>query len=151
MDISFESGTTSDSSEVLKRIQKETQRLRRRISNDKSAYSEDSNTNNLSLYDDEQSQLDEEYHHPDQTSNGKGQEKSESFDHPSIEVTGSGTINPPPKLHYIVDNSTGSVFEDPVPRSNMSSHLKDEHEAFKQRCVEESSRCTAIPVEAKAS
>jgi hypothetical protein len=39
----------------------------------------------------------------------------------------------PPSTSLVIDPSTGSYFEDPVPSNQMSSHLKSEHEAFKAR------------------
>lgn len=55
---------------------------------------------------------------------------------PSIELSPSGTpfeeIEAAPPL-LTVENEDSSKHKDPVPASNMSAHLKNEHEAFKQR------------------
>lgn len=38
---------------------------------------------------------------------------------------------------FLIDPSSSQFFEDPVPKQNMSDHLKSQHEAFKSRYVEQ--------------
>jgi hypothetical protein len=97
---------SKDSQEVLKRIQKETQRVKRRLAEDSG---------------------------PKQR-----QEQCNNNQHPSFEVTAPhGTVQEvsPNHREFLIEASTGSYFEDPVPANQMSNHLKNEHEAFKARCV----------------
>ena len=100
------------SADTLKRIQKETQRVKRRLTNDSDRTPPQQQQNNHH----------HQNHHPVQVSaphrihQHRQQEKA-------------------PEL--ILEPSTGSYFEDPVPANQMSNHLKNEHEAFKARYVEQ--------------
>lgn len=114
-----ESTAARSSEEVLKRIQQETQRVRRRLTNDSG---DDSIENGNRRHKKEEQYLEE------QGVNA------------SIEISRSGVpIETTPESYdnstipYIVEGSESHTFEDPVPARNMSSHLKSEHEAFKQR------------------
>jgi hypothetical protein len=95
------------SQEVLIRIQEETKRVKRRLTAD----------------------------------SGPKERQEEQFNnnhHPSFEVTApNGTVEEvsPNHRELPIEASTGSYFEDPVPANQMSNHLKNEHEAFKARCV----------------
>jgi hypothetical protein len=111
---------------TLKRIQKETERVRKRLTYEAA--------------------IDEAH---------KGQEQYQtnpctSTDYPSIEVAESGAVStttrhntspdtagspPSSSRAFNIEASEGVFFEDPVPARNMSSHLKIEHEAFKARYV----------------
>jgi hypothetical protein len=99
--------TRNGSQEVLIRIQKETQRVKRRLAEDSGP----------------KQRQEEQYknnQHPSfevTSPNGVVQEVSPNHQELPIEA------------------STGEFFEDPVPANQMSNHLKTEHEAFKARCV----------------
>lgn len=118
------SKTASSPDEVLKRIKQETQRVRRRLTND-SEEAEKSLVESPRL-----SQLERE-----------NQLQAEAY--PSVEVSESGVPVPVDletantrssnSAPFVIENSESNAFEDPVPERNMSSHLKSEHEAFKQR------------------
>lgn len=99
-------GKSSD--QTLKRIQEETQRVRRRLIED------DLGSNNMVS-----------------PSKHATPEKV-----PSIELSPSGTPFEQagtPSSDYVIENSDSHTFKDPVPARNQSVHLKHEHEAFKQR------------------
>lgn len=115
----------SSSDGALKRIQEETQRVRRRLTNDSGDDSIENGT-----YRRRQKQ--------EQNHEGK-------VEKPSIEVSRSGVPIEPANtgrsqasgssVPYVIEGSESHTFEDPVPVQNMSTHLKNEHESFKQRCV----------------
>jgi hypothetical protein len=111
---------------TLKRIQKETERVRKRLTYEAAI--------------DEAHEGQEQY----QTN------PSTSTDYTSIEVAESGAVStttrhntspdtaaspPSSSRAFVIEASEGVFFEDPVPARNMSSHLKIEHEAFKARYV----------------
>lgn len=117
------SNTASSPDEVLKRIQQETQRVRRRLTNDSEDLTE-------SLESQRKSQR-------------EGEDRLRAEAYPSIEVSKAG-VPVPVELEaantassysapFVIENSESQTFEDPVPVRNMSSHLLNEHEAFKQR------------------
>lgn len=132
----FQQQTTGKSSEeVLRRIQQETQRVRRRLTNDSTDDHEsldNGNNNKNSIY---------------------RETEAQTTKHPSIEISPSGTpfegVSTPnsvsnrhsnksngkdfPSIPFVVEGSESHTFDDPVPARNMSTHLKNEHETFKQR------------------
>ena len=102
----------SSSDQTLKRIQEETQRLRRRLT--------------------------EEDLVPERGNMTSPSKQAAVENAPSIEVSSCGTPfeqagNSTPASTYIVENSESLTFKDPVPARNRSAHLRTEHEAFKQR------------------
>jgi phosphatidylinositol 4-kinase len=102
---------SGSSAATLERIQNETQRVKRRLASD---------------------------------SERKQQEQQEQhyvYNLHSIEVSAPNRVHDKtvesPQEALIIEPSTGSYFEDPVPANHMSSHLKSEHEAFKSRLIDE--------------
>ena len=120
--------TSADSQQVLQRIQQETQRVRRRLTNESGGLDERNSTP-------QKTPTKKQSSHYRQAITG-----SISPEDSSIEVTASGyihTSSPQQQSgpHYVIDKAPSKRFNDPVPSKIMSSHLKSEHEAFKARCV----------------
>ena len=136
--------TGNSSEEVLRRIQQETQRVRRRLTNEST---------------DERESLD---YGSKNSGHREGEASSptrnaQATKHQSIEISPSGTpfegVATPNSVStstrnsdnrsnangkgnsvpFVVEGSESHTFEDPVPARNMSTHLKNEHETFKQR------------------
>lgn len=112
--------SSTDSAEALKyRIQKETQRVRRRLTNDSEPFQETAvtTTNNHN------------------NSNSR-QPKPPPLQQPqpprTVQYHNNNNNTAADSVPYIVEN-TSTHIDDPVPVTNMSAHLKNEHEAFKQR------------------
>jgi len=100
------------SDQTLKRIQEETQRVRRRLT--------------------------EEDLVPERGTMTSPSRQAAVDDVPSVEVSSCGSPfeqagNATPTSTYIIENSESLTFKDPVPARNRSAHLRTEHEAFKQR------------------
>jgi len=105
-------GLSSD--QTLKRIQEETQRLRRRLTEE-----------DLSLPDRGSMTSPPKQGRPEGVENA-----------PSIELSTSGRPFEQigtPTSGYADESSSSHTFKDPVPPSATSAHLRSEHEAFKQR------------------
>ena len=126
-------------SEVLQRIQLETERVKRRLNSScdsVSAASSFDNDDNLasgnggtpysskSTGNSFKDQYLENYHKQQQQNRGRG-------NHQGVEVVARGGREAAPE--YLVEPSSGFAFEDPVPSNQMSTHLKSEHEAFKAK------------------
>lgn len=128
----LQSSTSADSTQVLERIQKETQRVRRRLTN------ETGSTEGTNKHNQQQQQQQSPYR------------TSTPAQETAIEVTATGQIhttrspnNNRNNRHLrptidLVDQGPSTRFIDPVPPKTMSAHLKNEHEAFKQRYVQKS-------------
>lgn len=137
--------TGNSSEEVLRRIQQETQRVRRRLTNDSSDDHESLDNGNGNK------------NHVHREAKPKPR-NAQATKHPSIEISSSGTpfetVATPSSVSnrnssnnkksnangkdnasvpFVVEGSESHTFEDPVPSRNMSTHLKNEHETFKQR------------------
>jgi hypothetical protein len=101
---------SGSSAATLERIQNETQRVKRRLASDS----------------ERKQQQQQEQHYV--------------YNLHSIEVSAPNRVHDvhdkaveSPQEALVIEASTGSYFEDPVPANHMSSHLKSEHEAFKAR------------------
>lgn len=144
---SQQSNAGNSSEEVLRRIQQETQRVRRRLTNDST---------------DDHESLDNGNRHNKHREAKPAIHNAQVSKPPSIEISQSGTpfegVPTPSSITvsnrngtynngniddkdasvpFVVEGSESHTFQDPVPARNMSTHLKNEHETFKQKLVEE--------------
>jgi hypothetical protein len=108
-------------SEVLKRIQKETQRVKNRKKQLEVDYQHQHHSHQQVPLEQESTTT-----RSTATNSSSSRLQESSSDPPSSSTT--NVILP-----LLIEPSTGSYFEDPVPANQMSSHLKSEHEAFKAR------------------
>ena len=151
-------GGGESSTEVLHRIQLETERVKRRLHSADSGASVDSSfddidhrsgSKNSNSRSPEKSSgypshsaprhVNHNIHHQNHNSN-KARTPVESFSdkyienyrrgQQGVEVVPNGKQVGP---EYEIELSAGNLIEDPVPSNQMSNHLKSEHEAFKAR------------------
>jgi hypothetical protein len=119
----------SSRSEVLNRIQKETQRLKNRKKRLEVDHQQGSVVE-VSVVEQPESAITS----AGLSSSSSSTKKKESRpSDPSSTSKGKGKVSRTTAAALVIEPSTGSYFEDPVPAHQMSSHLKSEHEAFKAR------------------
>ena len=123
-------------SEVLQRIQLETERVKRRLNSSCDSVSADSsidNGDNIFLGN-RGEQTNPNRSAADSFSdkyvqNYQQQQKGRGYQQGVVDIERSREAAP----EFIIEPSSGNIFEDPVPSSQMSNHLKSEHEAFKAK------------------
>ena len=123
-------------SEVLQRIQLETERVKRRLNSSCDSGSAGSSfengdnsilgnggeqtTSNRSAADSFSGKYGQNYQ---QQQKGRGYQRGVQAIERSREAA----------PEFLIEPSSGNIFEDPVPSNQMSNHLKSEHEAFKAK------------------
>jgi hypothetical protein len=146
------------SSEVIRRIHEETERVKRRL-NESASHDHGSDTSSQ-----------QGRRSPVSTPQRKVKSPAESFTDTYVQNY-KRNIQPPPQqrqqhqqqqfdavsrgteaaldlpLRIAPEPSVGAYFEDPVPANQMSTHLKSEHEAFKAKYVDIFVGCTSHSIQ----